>query len=79
MTTTLPFSNTHSDFKLNLVQKHCLFLQNVTWLTFNDNVFGCPLLVEGGEAAVLADADDVLSEVKVLGVKAKQAEPQLPH
>lgn len=48
-------------------------------LTFNDNVFGRPLLVEGGEAVVQTDADNVLSEVEVLGIKAEQAEPQLPH
>lgn len=48
-------------------------------LTFNNDVFGRPLLVEGGEAAVLTETDDVLSEVKVLGVKAEQAEPQLAH
>lgn len=47
--------------------------------TFNNNVFGCPLLVEGGEAAMLTDADNMLSEVEVLGIKAEQAEPQLPH
>lgn len=48
-------------------------------LTFDDNVFGRPLLVEGSETAVLTDTDDVLSEVEVLRVKAEQAEPQLPH
>ena len=48
-------------------------------LTFNDNVFRSPLLVEGGEAAVLTDTDNMLSEVKVFGVKAEQAKPQLPH
>lgn len=51
----------------------------VLCLTFNDNVFGCPLLVEGGEAAMLTDTDNMLSEVKVLCIKAEQAEPQLPH
>lgn len=47
--------------------------------TFNDNVFRRPLLVEGGEAAMLADTHNMFSEVKVLGIKAQQAEPQLPH
>lgn len=50
----------------------------VKWI-FNNDVFGRPLLVEGGEAAVLTDADNMLPEVKVLSVEAKQAEPQLPH
>lgn len=48
-------------------------------LTFNDDVLGRPLLVEGGEAGVLADAHHVLPEVKLLCVEAQQAEPQLPH
>lgn len=48
-------------------------------LTFNDDVFRRPLFVEGGEAGVLADTHHVLSEVKLLGVKAQQTEPQLPH
>lgn len=48
-------------------------------LTFNDNVFRRPLLVEGGEAGVLADTHHVLSEVKLLRVKAQQTEPQLSH
>lgn len=48
-------------------------------LTFNDNVFRRPLLVEGGEAAVLTDTDNMLSEVEVLCIKAEQAEPQIPH
>lgn len=51
---------------------------SVVQLAFDDDVFGGPLLVKGGEAAVLTDAHDVLPEVKVLGVKAQQAEPQLP-
>lgn len=46
---------------------------------FNDNVFGCPLLVEGGETAMLPDTHNMLSEVKVLSIKSEQAEPQLPH
>lgn len=48
-------------------------------LTFNDNVFRRPLFVEGGEAGVLADTHHVLSEVKLLRVKAQQTKPQLPH
>lgn len=48
-------------------------------LTFDDDVFGRPLLVESGEAGVLADTHHVLSEVKLLGVEAQQTEPQLPH
>lgn len=48
-------------------------------LTFNDDVFRRPLFVEGGEADVLADTHHVLSEVKLLRVKAQQTEPQLPH
>lgn len=47
--------------------------------TFDDDVFGRPLLVEGGEAGMLADAHHVLPEVELLGVEAQQAEPQLPH
>lgn len=47
-------------------------------LALNDDVLGGPLLVEGGEAAMLADAHDMLPEVKLLGVEAQQAEPQLP-
>lgn len=48
-------------------------------LTFNDNVLGCPLLVEGGEARLLTDADNMLPKIKVFSVEAEQAEPQLPH
>lgn len=48
-------------------------------MTFNHNVFGSPLLVEGGEASVLSNADNMLSEIKVLGVKAEEAEPQVAH
>jgi len=48
-------------------------------LTLDDDVLGGPLLVEGGERGQLADADHVLPEVKVLGVEAQQAQPQLPH
>lgn len=48
-------------------------------LTFNDNVFRRPLLVEGGEAAMLTDTHNMLPEVKVLSIKAQQAEPQLSH
>lgn len=47
-------------------------------LAFDDDVLGGPLLVKGGEAAVLANAHHVLPEVKVLCVEAQQAEPQLP-
>ena len=57
---------------------YCVLLHLHT-LTFNDDVFGRPLLVEGGEPAVLTDTDDMLSEVKVLCVKAEQAEPQVSH
>lgn len=42
----------------------------IKWI-FNDYVFGCPLLVEGGEAGMLSDTDNMLSEVKVLSVKAE--------
>lgn len=48
-------------------------------LAFDDDVLGGPLLVEGGEAAVLADAHHMLPEVKVLGVEAQQAKPQLAN
>lgn len=48
-------------------------------LTFNDDVFRRPLLVESGEAGVLADTHHVLSEVKLLRVEAQQPEPQLPR
>lgn len=58
-------------------QRHicCIWTQ----LTFNDDVFRRPLFVEGGEAGMLADTHHVLSEVKLLRVKAQQTEPQLPH
>lgn len=48
-------------------------------LAFDDNVFRRPLLVKCGEPAMLTDTHNVLSEVKVLSIKAQQAEPQLPH
>lgn len=48
-------------------------------LTFDGDALAGPLLLEGGEALPLADADDVLLEVKLLGVEAQQAEPQLSH
>lgn len=48
-------------------------------LTFDGDAFAGPLLLEGGEALPLADADDVLLEVKLLGVEAQEAEPQLSH
>lgn len=47
--------------------------------TFDGDAFAGPLLLEGGEALPLADADDVLLEVELLGVEAQQAQPQLPH
>lgn len=47
--------------------------------TFDGDAFAGPLLLKGGEAFLLADADDVLLEVKFFGVEAQQAEPQLPH
>ena len=48
-------------------------------LTLNDNVFGCPLLVKGGEPSMLSDTHDMLFEVKILGVEAEETQPQLPH
>lgn len=48
-------------------------------VTFNGDAFTGPLLFEGGEAFPLADADDVLLEVELLGVEAQEAQPQLAH
>lgn len=47
--------------------------------TFDGDAFTGPLLLKGGEAFLLPDADDVLLEVELLGVEAQEAEPQLPH
>ena len=47
--------------------------------TFDGDALGRPLLLEGGEALPLANADHVLLEVKLLGVEAQQAQPQLAH
>lgn len=47
--------------------------------TFDRDAFAGPLLLKGGEALLLADADDVLFEVKLLRVEAQEAQPQLPH
>lgn len=47
--------------------------------TFDGDAFTGPLLFEGGEAFPLADADDVLLEVELLGVEAQEAQPQLSH
>lgn len=47
--------------------------------TFDGDAFTGPLLFEGGEALPLADADDVLLEVELLGVEAQEAQPQLSH
>lgn len=47
--------------------------------TFDGDAFAGPLLLKGGEALLLPDADDVLLEVKLFGVEAQQSEPQLPH
>lgn len=57
------------------------FLQNVATepQTFDGDAFTGPLLLEGGEAFPLPDADDVLLEVKLLCVEAQEAKPQLPH
>lgn len=62
-----------------MIQRRAAAAAAATLLAFDDDVLGGPLLVEGGEAAVLADAHHVLPEVKVLGVEAQQAEPQLAH
>lgn len=48
-------------------------------VTFDGDAFTGPLLLEGGEAFPLADADDVLFEVKLFGVKAQEAQPKLSH
>lgn len=48
-------------------------------LTFNDDIFGRPLLVEGGETGFLTGAHHVLFKVKFLRVEAEEAEPQFPH
>lgn len=48
-------------------------------MTFDGDAFTGPLLLEGGEAFPLPDADDVLLEVELLGVEAQQAQPQLAH
>lgn len=47
--------------------------------TFDGNALAGPLLLKGCEAFPLADADDVLLEVKLLSVEAQQTQPQLPH
>lgn len=47
--------------------------------TFDGDAFTGPLLLKGGEAFSLPDADDVLLEVKLLRVEAQEAQPQLPH
>lgn len=47
--------------------------------TFDSDAFTGPLLLKGGEAFSLPDADDVLLEVKLLRVEAQEAQPQLPH
>ena len=55
-------------------------MKSRVWVvTFDGDAFGGPLLLEGSEALVLADADDVLLEVELLGVEAQQAQPQLAH
>lgn len=48
-------------------------------LTLDGEMFGGPLLLEGGERLFSADADDRLLEVKCLCVKLQQPKPQLPH
>lgn len=48
-------------------------------LTLDGEMFGGPLLLEGGERLFSADADDRLLEVKRLCVKLQQTKPQLPH
>lgn len=48
-------------------------------ITFDGDAFTGPLLFKGGEALSLADADDVLFEVKFLRVEAQEAQPQLSH
>lgn len=45
--------------------------------TFNSNAFAGPLFLKGGEAFPLADADDVLFEVKFFSVKTQESQPQL--
>lgn len=47
--------------------------------TFDSDAFTGPLLFEGGEAFLLADADDVLLEVELFGVEAQESQPQLAH
>lgn len=47
--------------------------------TFDCNAFAGPLLLKGGEAFLLADADDVLFEVKFFSVKTQESQPQLSH
>lgn len=47
--------------------------------TFNGNALGGPLLLKGGQQLLLADADHVLLEVKLLGVEAQQPQPELPQ
>lgn len=50
-----------------------------SFTTFNSDALGGPLLLEGGESFPLADANDMLLKVKLLGVEPEQAQPQLPH
>lgn len=47
--------------------------------TFDSDAFTGPLFLKGGEAFPLADADDVLFEVKLFCVKAQESQPQLSH
>lgn len=47
--------------------------------TFDSDAFAGPLFLKGGETFRLADADDVLFEVKFFCVKAQESQPQLSH
>lgn len=60
------------------LQMHNFFFL-ILQLTFNCNVFGCPLFIERGEAVMLTDTDNMFSKVKVLCVEPEQTKPQLPH
>lgn len=48
-------------------------------LTFNGDAFTGPLFLKGGEAFLLADADDVFLKIKFFCVKAQESQPQLSH
>lgn len=65
--------------KDNAVHKQKKNDKQVGVSTFDCDAFAGPLFLKGGEALLLADADDVLFEVKLLRVKTQESQPQLSH